>query len=417
MLINHIDKQINILILSSVWVEPNSSAAGSRMLQLIHSFLAEGWRVTYASTSVGSEFAFDLSLLGVENATIQLNNISFDDFIVKLNPTIVLFDRFMMEEQFGWRVAEKLPNALRILDTEDLHCLRKAREVAITENKIFQETDILKTAIAKREIASILRCDLSLIISKYEKDVLQNTFKIDSNILQYTPFLLDKINSLEILPKYLNRKDFYFIGNFLHKPNYDAVLYLKKEIWPLIAKKLPKSVLYIYGSYPSQKVLQLNNVKERFIIKGKIPNTSILKKHKVCLAPLRFGAGIKGKLTEAMQYGTPSVTTSIGAESMYGTLPWNGFIENKPVQFALASINLYTNAEVWEEAQKKGFEIINKIYNKELHSKLLIDKIKQLLPALKLHREANFLGELLQYHTLKSTKYLSKWIEEKNHKK
>jgi glycosyltransferase involved in cell wall biosynthesis len=386
------------------------------MLQLIQTFQSESWMVSYASTAASSPNAIDLANLGIDSHSVELNSTNFDVFLKELSPDIVVFDRFIIEEQFGWRVAEILPNTLRILDTEDLHCLRNTREIALKNNTSFNKIDILKTDLAKREIASILRCDLSLIISTYEMKLLTDLFHIDKSILHYIPFLLDKIDTEQVksLPKFEERNHFYFIGNFLHKPNYDAVLYLKKELWPIIAKQLPKAELHIFGAYPSQKVLQLNNLKERFIIKGRLNRLENLKDYKVCLAPLRFGAGIKGKLVEAMLYGTPSVTTVVGAESMYNNLPWNGFIENNSETFCVASTKLYSDKNTWEQMQKNGFDIINTIYDKDLYILALIDKINYLKDHLAKHRLANFMGEVLHHHTLKSTKYLSKWIEEKN---
>src|SRR5699024_7195355 len=103
------------------------------------------------------------------------------------------FDRFITEEQFGWRVAEQCPQTLRILDTEDLHCLRRARKKAINEERSFAPEDLLNEETAKREIASIFRCDLSLVISEYELKLLQDLFKIDKTLLHYLPFMLDPI--------------------------------------------------------------------------------------------------------------------------------------------------------------------------------------------------------------------------------
>ncbi len=410
------DGRWELLIISSVWVEPNSSAAGSRMLQLIDIFKSQDYKITYVSTAQKSDNAFDLSNLGIDSTSIQLNNSNFNNLLLELKPDIVIFDRFIVEEQFGWRVAETLPNTLRILDTEDLHCLRKTREIALKNNTEFQENDLLKSEIAKREIASILRCDLSLIISTYEMDLLKNVFKIDSQLLYYMPFLLDEITEKETnqLPSFEERNNFYFIGNFLHSPNYDAVLFLKKEIWPLISKQLPKAELHVFGAYPSQKITQLNNVKEHFLIKGKLKNINDLKNYKVCLAPLRFGAGIKGKLTEAMQFGIPSITTGIGAESMHGELEWSGFIEGTTLEISNSAVNLYSKKEFWIKAQKNGFNIINSVYNKSLYKNDFIVAIQDLKSNLQQYRLANFIGEILHHHTLKSTKYLSKWIEEKN---
>ena len=209
----------------------------------------------------------DLEEYEVDKKSIALNCSSFDAFIKDLNPNIVLFDRFMMEEQFGWRVAENCPNALRLLDTEDLHCLRLARQKAFKENRSFEINDLFVEDVAKREIASILRCDLSLMISEFEMELLESAFKIDKDLLYYLPFLLEPIetNAIKDLPSFEERKDFIFIGNFLHEPNWNAVQYLKETIWPLIKKQLPEAVLNIYGAYPSQKVLQLHKPAEGFI--------------------------------------------------------------------------------------------------------------------------------------------------------
>jgi glycosyltransferase involved in cell wall biosynthesis len=406
-----------LLIIGFVWPEPNSSAAGGRMMQLISLFKAQGFSISFASPAHDSDFMVDLQEYEVEKESIELNNSSFDVFIKELNPDVVLFDRFMMEEQFGWRVSENCPDALRLLDTEDLHCLRLARQKAFKENHSFSTTDLFVEEVAKREIASILRCDLSLMISEFEMELLESTFKIDTSLLYYLPFLLEPIDDAEIqeLPAFEERKDFIFIGNFLHEPNWNAVQYLKETIWPLIKKRLPEAVLNIYGAYPSQKVLQLHNNKEAFLVMGRaIDAQEVVQEALVVLAPLRFGAGIKGKLLEAMQCGTPSITTSIGSESMHGDLPWNGFITDDVADFVNATVQLYQDKATWHKAQKNGFKIINQRYSKGLFESGFRTKIEFLRSNLPQHRLNNFMGSMLQHHTLKSTKYMSRWIEEKN---
>ena len=405
------------LIIGFVWPEPNSSAAGGRMMQLISLFKADGFSITFASSAQNSDFIVDLYEYGVERKSIELNNSSFDVFIKDLNPTVVLFDRFMIEEQFGWRVAENCPDALRLLDTEDLHCLRLARQKAFKENRLFKTTDLFVEEVAKREVASILRCDLSLLISEFEMQLLESTFKIDNALLYYLPFLLEPINDaiLQELPSFEVRKDFVFVGNFLHEPNWNAVQYLKETMWPLIKKQIPEAFLNVYGAYPSQKVMQLHNKKDGFLILGRaVDAQEEVKKARVVLAPLRFGAGIKGKLLEAMQCGTPSSTTSIGSESMHGDLPWSGFVNDDVADFVDAAVLLYQDQKIWDKAQKNGIEIINQRYSKDLFEAEFRTKIDFLCANLKQHRLNNFLGTLLQHHTLKSTKYMSRWIEEKN---
>jgi glycosyltransferase involved in cell wall biosynthesis len=406
-----------LLIIGAVWVEPNSSAAGKRMLQLINAFLERQYVITFASPSQKSEKAIDLIAMGVDAVSIALNKASFDVFIEELQPDIVLFDRFMIEEQFGWRVAESCPKALRILDTEDLHCLRKTRALCLKKNTNFSIDVLLKQDITKREIAAILRCDLSLIISTFEMKLLQNTFKIAENILMYLPFLFDEITADQQRKwqSFEEREHFVFIGNFFHKPNIDAVLTLKNKIWSTIRKQLPKAELHIYGAYIRPQIQELHNKKEGFIVKGFAQDANeVVEKAKVVLAPLNFGAGIKGKLTEAMLCGTPSVTTSIGVEGMAGNFPWNGFVAEGFTDFAAKANELYTNEEVWKQSQLNGISIINSMYSREKNGHLFFNKIAKVQQNLEKHRTHNFLGSLLQYQTMQATKYMSKWIEEKN---
>jgi glycosyltransferase involved in cell wall biosynthesis len=411
---NHAKK---LLIIGFVWPEPNSSAAGGRMMQLISIFATNGFEITFASPALDSDFMVDLKVFGVEKRTIELNNSSFDDFIMALNPDVVLFDRFMIEEQFGWRVSENCPKAIRLLDTEDLHCLRTSRQKAFKENRTFEVHDLLSEEVAKREIASILRCDLSFIISEFEMNLLKDTFKIDSSLLHYLPFLVDKMSeeNLQELPSFEERKNFVFIGNFLHEPNWNTVQYLKETIWGEIKKQFPEAILQVYGAYPSQKVLQLHQPKSGFFIMGRVEDANeIVKNARIVLAPIRFGAGLKGKLLEAMQCGTPSATTTIGSEAMHGNLPWNGFITDDIQEFAKKAAELYRDENSWKQAQKNGIAIVNECYQKNKYSDELIKTINSLLNDFENHRLHNFMGSLLQHHTLKSTKYMAKWIEAKN---
>lgn len=386
-------------------------------MQLISIFRENGFEITFASAAQDSDFMVDLSEFGVIKKSIELNSSSFDDFILELNPNVVLFDRFMIEEQFGWRVAEKCPNAIRILDTEDLHCLRTARQKAFKENRTFEIRDLLSEEVAKREIASILRCDLSLIISEFEMNILKEAFRINEDLLFYLPFLVEKMNEEDLskLPSFENRKNFVFIGNFLHEPNWNTVQYLKESIWPFLKKDFPEAILEVYGAYPSQKVLQLHQPKNGFFIMGRAEDANeVVKKAKIVLAPIRFGAGLKGKLLEAMQCGTPSVTTSVGSEAMHLDLPWNGFIEDEASEFAKKAIALYQDENLWKESQKNGITIINACYQKSDYSDKLISLVKSLLADSENHRLHNFMGNLLQHHAFKSTMYMSKWIEAKN---
>jgi glycosyltransferase involved in cell wall biosynthesis len=404
----------SLLIIGQTFPEPTTTAAGGRMLQLIEMFISHGYGITFASSASSSEKSFNLDSIGVATQQITINDSSFDDFVRQLNPTLVLFDRFITEEQFAWRVTQSCPKALKILDTEDLHFLRKARQQALKNATDVKDANLF-TETAKREIASILRCDLSLIISEFEMKLLADTFAVSKEILYYLPFMVTKLPDSSNFPEFEQRTNFMTIGNLLHGPNVDSVLYLKKEIWPLIKKQLPQAQLYIYGNYAPKHILELHNQKQGFYIMGWADSVAhVMQKARVCLAPLRFGAGLKGKLLDAMLYGTPGVTTSIGAEGMYGDLPMPGVIADTPEAFAELSVAIYSNKIKWQQNAQRGVEIIKERYNGKVISRDFMTRLDALKTNLKLHRQAHFIGQILQHQSLQASKYLSKWIEEKN---
>lgn len=402
-----------VLFIGLVWPEPTSSAAGTRIVQLVQLFLANGDEVHFASAASKSEFSFDLESLGVINHDIKLNDSSFDTWLAELNPSLVVFDRFMVEEQYGWRVQESCPNAVRILDTEDLHFLRQARQTAFKHKKSLTQIDLYND-VTKRELAAILRCDLSLIISQAEMEVLQ-TFNISPQILYYLPFLEEEITASTNWNTFEERKDLIFIGNYLHEPNWQTLQYLKTAVWPLLRKKLPEATLHIYGAYASEKVTQLHNAREKFLVHGRAENArTTIAEHRILLAPLLFGAGAKGKFVDAMQTGTPIASSSVGAEGMANGLDWAGIINDNLEQLVDETAKLYHDQILWEKAQQNGIQIINQLYAKSKFEAPFLKQITHLEENLIEHRQQNFLGEVLKHHTMQSTKYMSLWIEEKN---
>ena len=407
---------MNILVIGYVWPEPNSSAAGSRMMQLLSSFRRQNWRITFASPAQLSDHMADLSTLNIHSTQIELNSPSFDVFLKELAPDIVMFDRFMMEEQFAWRVEKHCPNALRILNTEDLHSLRQARHQAIKQQREFDLLDMHQDH-AVREIAAILRSDLTLMISDVEVALLKQHFNVPAAQLHHLPFMLETPSSEEVQQRlaFNERQHFISIGNFRHAPNWDAVQQLKQHIWPLIRQQLPMAQLHIYGAYPPPKATQLHNEKQGFLVKGWAPDAKlVMQQARLCLAPLRFGAGIKGKLVEAMQMGTPSITTSIGAEAMHDHLPWSGRIAESAQDFANAAVELYGNSEQWHQCQVQGDAILAYKYPREPLETQLIARIQQQIQQRDTLRQHNFYGLMLRHHSMKSTQYMSQWIEAKN---
>ncbi|WP_286237682.1 glycosyltransferase family 4 protein [Neptuniibacter halophilus] len=416
---------LRVLVIGYVWPEPDSSAAGRHILSLLRLFRQQHWQVTFASAAQPTEHMTDLSTEGVESRSIHLNCSSFDQFIAELQPDLVMFDRFMTEEQYGWRVAQTCPQALRVLDTEDLQCLRKGRHQALKQSRELTQEDLC-SEIALREIAAIYRSDLSLIISDYEMTLLLQRFAVADSLLHHLPFMLDADQLDQPSPDFSERQHCMMIGNFRHPPNWDSVLQMQ-HLWPLIRRELISQgetdpQLHIYGSYPPPKATAMHNPGNGFLIKGWAEDAcAVMRQARLCLAPLRFGAGIKGKLLEAMLCGTPSVTSPIGAEGMTGaddpaTL-WPGAVCDSDAAFIDATVKLYTDATLWQERQQRGHALLHQRYNGAISGPRLIERLLELRKQLACHRLNNFTGAMLQHHSMKSTQYMSQWIEAKNRDK
>lgn len=400
---------MKVLVLGWVWPEPTSSAAGKRILQIMEVFHSMGMDIHFASAAQKSDYSVKWEY-DVTEHSIEINSSSFDQWIKELNPDVVLFDQINCEEYFSWRVNKYCPNALRILDCEDLQMLRKGRERALKAGIPFGFDMLNSDQLAFREIASIQRSHLSIVISEFEIDLLQDHFNVSSSKLVYFPLLAEKF---ENTPSFSERQNFVSIGNFIHAPNLDSVNFLKSEIWPLIRKQISNAQIVLYGAYPNDKVFQLDDPKNGFNIKGRAEDAfEVIQKAKVLLAPLRFGAGQKGKLLDAMICGTPSVTTSIGAESMNGELDWNGFIKDDPIDFANKAVELYQDESTWNVAKSNGEALLNQRFDTSSHQIRLTERINGLLNSVS--DEVDFDNEMLNYHSFRNAEFMSRWIELKN---
>ncbi len=419
-------KTKRLLFIGHLWPEPTSSAAGYRTLALLDALSKDKteqgnayWQLYFASAAEQTEFAYDLNSMTISSHAIKLNDASFDQFIQKLAPDIVIYDRFISEEQYAPRVHEHCPDAIHILDTQDLHFLRRARQAAVKN----QQPINLYTDDSIREIAAILRCDLSLIISRYEMRLLIEQFNIPAQILHYCPFMFDTSGNKESsknIKKFTQRAHFMMIGNFLHPPNWDAVLWTYQQLWPKIHQQLPDAQLHIYGAYPSAKVWQLHQPNKGFYIKGRAENAlNTLADYRVNLAPLRFGAGIKGKIADGFMSRTPCVTTTIGYEGMYENKQsaWGGLISdsiNDTEQFISLAVNLYSSQTLWQQCSEQAYALIPKLFSQKQHSSHFLERIHHLVRHINEHRKTHFISQILHHNAYRSQYYMSKWIEAKN---
>jgi hypothetical protein len=396
-------------MLGKVWPEPASTAAGRRTLDLIRALQVAGWRVSFACAAQPTGYSLDLAALDVPTYAVQPNDAAFDAWIAHLDPDVVLFDRFMIEEQFGWRVERACPQALRVLDTSDLHCLREARQAQLKQGGALN----LYNDSALREIASIHRSDLTLMISEYEMEVLRSEFAIPPAQIAYWPFGLPRPDNP--FPSYAARQHCMLIGSFMHPPNVDAARWCKQAIWPRIRNALPDVELHCYGSYGDKFIGELHAPTQGFHFKGRAEDApATMAQYRLNLAPLRYGAGLKGKVFDGFQSGTPTITTPIGAEGIAAALDWGCAISADPQAFADAAIEVYRSAECWSRVQAQGQQIARARFDRAAWQPRLAELLRGALAARDEHRHQHFIGRMLRHHHQRSTEFMSRWIEAKN---
>jgi GT2 family glycosyltransferase/ubiquinone/menaquinone biosynthesis C-methylase UbiE len=243
-------------------------------------------------------------------------------------------------------------NAKIIYFGHDLHYLREIRNYEIEKNR-----ELLKSSAKWKEIEFELfnKADVIYVVSCYEEQLLKKEFP-NKTIRTIPVYIFD--NKQDVVNPYENREDILFVGGFNHKPNIDAVLWFVKDIFPRILNKYPAVKFYVVGSNPPETIrqLQTNNI----IVTGFVTDEELQNLYNHCklvVVPLRFGAGVKGKVVEAMYYQVPIVTTSIGAEGLSNIEDFI-IIEDKPEDFAEKVIKIYHNKEEWTRLSQGSYNYV-----------------------------------------------------------
>ncbi len=393
-----------LLIIGFIFPESKATAAGWRMLKLIEMFQKE-YTVYFGSPATKNDNSDVLE--GVERSfSIPINSEEANEILLDIAPDVVVFDRLFTEEMFGWRVAEVLPNALRVLNTEDLHFLRASREkwVSVQQQVVPVNENIeLQKDLTCREVASILRSPVSLIISRSEKQLLMDRFHIPERKLFFLPLQLPEQRSALQDPS--SKLDFCFIGNGIHKPNEDAIEQLICHIWPQIQHALPNAKLNIACGYTTSNIRKWTAKKKNIQLFEHVDDAhDFVQKHRVQLIPLRFGAGIKGKILETMICQTPFVTTPIGMEGISDDY---SFVTSDWSAFATAAIQLYSEDSKFQQALSEMEEITKTYPNMERAFDDLLNRLQEGVTE-------DWFSDVLLQQQFNAARFLSKYIIEKN---
>lgn len=238
----------------------------------------------------------------------------------------------------------------------DLHFLRMTREAQLAKNYISQAL-IEKTK--EKELYSFAAADGSLVHSTVEQDLIHNA--LPNAKVHLLPLIMDiktKVNPFE------KRKDIVFVGGYQHTPNVDAVLYFVNNVMPLLRKQLPGIRFHIVGSNMPQELQAL--ACEDIVIAGYIDDlTAYLNDIRVMVAPLRYGAGAKGKVASSMAAGLPVVASPIAVEGMGIQNAQDVLVAENDDEFVIAITKLYSDSKLWEQLSKNGLVVAEKNWGKQ----------------------------------------------------
>eukprot|EP01119_Soliformovum_irregulare_P025032 TRINITY_DN9142_c0_g1_i1.p1 TRINITY_DN9142_c0_g1~~TRINITY_DN9142_c0_g1_i1.p1 ORF type:complete len:310 (-),score=79.85 TRINITY_DN9142_c0_g1_i1:22-951(-) len=300
-----------------------------------------------------------------------------------------------------------------VIDSQDLHCLRHHRERAVANGASMREViDVIPQIDdheTLREISSFHRADHVLVVSDHEEKLLKDHFHLHDRV-SISSFYYGQP---PIIPD--GRKNgFVMIGNYRHPPNRDQIKWMYDEIWPKIRSEIPDAKMTVAGVYADMGSLGMNDPKIGFQVRDSVPDIhTFLRKFRVHLAPLRFGAGIKGKIADSWYAGIPTVTTPIGSEGMHSG-NFGGKVADNADDFARHAIDLHRDTDLWKRTQESGFQNLRDKFPYDDNAENLISTLKRVVETKDASRRSNVIGEMLWFHQNRSMEYMSRFIELKN---
>jgi len=352
--------QMRVLVIDACMLTPDHDAGSLRMQAIVEILTSLRCKVTFVADNLEyrEPYVSQLQQRGVE--------VLFHPFASSIAEVLARrgneFDIVVMSRHY---VAVKHIDAVRsfangalvVFDTVDLHFLRTERQAELEGSTLARAA-----ARAKREeeLALIRKADVTLVVSPFEQALLAELVP-DARVM-----VLSTIH--ELLPggrPFAEREGLVFIGSFQHPPNTDAVLWYAREILPKVREALPGAKTYIVGSKVPANVRAL--AAEDFIVTGYVPDiTSYFTGCRASIAPLRYGAGVKGKINLAMSYGLPVIATTPSIEGMHLNPGEDVLVADDPAAFAAEIVRAYQDEALWQKLAAGGRDNIRKHFSRDV---------------------------------------------------
>jgi GT2 family glycosyltransferase/glycosyltransferase involved in cell wall biosynthesis len=339
-----------ILVIDHEVSTPDQDSGSVRITAVMKSMLDLGYAVTFMPHNGWRRepYTARLERMGIE---VLGSSVDWWHHVVEMAPGIshVWLSRPSVARPFIGHVRGSLPDAIVIFDTVDLHFLRVQREAETTSDSA-RRREALHQEIEELELIDM--ADVTVVVSEVERDLLRD--RTDRPVLVVPNVHVDHPEATG--PR--NRSGLLFVGGFRHTPNVDAMAWFVREVLPLIADDEPDVSLTIAGSHPPDEVLALAN--DRVTVTGWVQDLlPLYAASRVAVAPLRYGAGVKGKVGEAMSLGMPMVLTSIASEGMHIDHGVHALVADNPEDFAANVIQLLRDDDLWLRLSSAGRQLIH----------------------------------------------------------
>ncbi|MCF7800539.1 MAG: glycosyltransferase [Candidatus Marinimicrobia bacterium] len=343
-------------------------ASGSlRLFSYIKILREMGYHVTYMACLLSPDVRYirDLQNIGVEVWGNDGEALKMAGFKLNREFPPINYDLIFKPRQFDyailsfWYIAQYFIPRLRkitsrtkiIVDTVDIHFIREIREAELKQD---QELKQIAKQKQKQELAVYNQADEVWVVTENDRrSIAPKTGNIPIDIIP-------NIHEMPTVERLFDQtSDLLFVGNFSHTPNVDAVLHFHKNMWPAILVKLPDIKWYIVGNNPPESIKSLAN--DQIIVTGYVEDlTPYLQKARISISPLRYGAGMKGKIGEALSWMIPVVTTSIGAEGMSLEHRKTALVADKPEDFVASVVELYHDQPLWTILSENGRALVER---------------------------------------------------------
>ena len=355
----------NILVIDHHLPMPDHDSGSLRMFQILKTLRQLGHHVTFIPDNLANNYLYagELQKRGIQ--------VVYHPYVKKVRDYLIShgteFDFVVLSRcDFARKhiadVRLHAPQSRIIFDTVDVHYLREDSEARLT-----RDTEIRRKAQERQRLEHELieQADETWVVSPVERQLLRErwpakSIQLVSNIVDIpgskTPFAL--------------RRDYLFIGGFQHRPNTDGVLFFLQKIYPLVSERLRDARFYIIGDKAPPEIVAL--ATETIIVAGLQKDVRpFFDNVRLSIAPLRFGAGVKGKINQSMSFGVPVIATSLAVEGMALIEREDILVGDKPEDFARALIELYESEELWNRLSENGLRKTQALYSADTARKKL----------------------------------------------